>query len=644
MSETCDSDAIGPLPRELPASAVTGRGWLGELFSRQESGLTGHPREMGFPFDGGLWAELLDNGKRQYPQYGEAWWPYEQSAYYLDGALRCGHYLGSSALLGRVRESVEHILKHRKSGGRLGPLNVEADAWPMVIFTRMLLEEYESSGDGRVIDALQGHYAAVYGDGSDLETMKLIGFAQRPVLHVENLCRLAELTGQSKYAALARRIYDKFAADNVGDAKTADSMRRGVVSGDHAVSYHEFLKLPAVLFHATGDESMLSAARGGFDMLERHHELADGLASGFECLSGNADDLVHETCNAGDFVLACGHMLRATGEVRWADKLEKAFFNAGLGSVSRDFRSHQYYSSPNQAILSNRSSHWNGNSDWGQYAFARMCYRPAHDTECCTGNVHRLAPAFAKRMFFFDSARDEITAALYAPCEARFTLSGGQALTLSERTEYPFGHRIEFCVGLSQPRDLRLRLRVPHWSGGYCLSLNGRCVDEGNAGGRFVLAEAKFRDGDCVLLELRPHVVIRRRPRSMSLEYGPLVFSLPIVADVRRATGGPKCSAEFPAYEHLPRSEWNYALPADLTPEQVDVVRRPKKGSPWDEDNSPLVLRVSGRRVVNWTLREGLYTPPIPDTLDLDGRPELLHLVPQASTLLRITEFPRGDF
>ena len=65
---------------------------------------------------------------------------------------------------------------------------------------------------------------------------------------------------------------------------------------------------------------------------------------------------MHETCCVSDAQWALGYFLQATGDVQWADLMEKICFNAAFGVVWKDFKSLQYYSSPNQVIAKNNSS------------------------------------------------------------------------------------------------------------------------------------------------------------------------------------------------------------------------------------------------------------------------------------------------
>ena len=53
------------------------QGWIEEFLHRQQTGLTGHPEAMSYPYDSCLWAGEIG---RNTETYGSDWWRYEQTA------------------------------------------------------------------------------------------------------------------------------------------------------------------------------------------------------------------------------------------------------------------------------------------------------------------------------------------------------------------------------------------------------------------------------------------------------------------------------------------------------------------------------------------------------------------------------------
>jgi len=127
---------------------------------------------------------------------------------------------------------------------------------------------------------------------------------------------------------------------------------------------------------------------------------------------------------------------------------------------------------------------------------------------------------------------------------------------------------------------------------------------------------------------------------SAALTLGPLVFALPIEPEWRKLRDQPM----FADWEVYPRSPWNYAL--EIDPAKLDAieVRETPIGddfAPFSaEGDSPVALKVKGRRLEGWTLEKNAAQPPPESPVTSDAPLEELTLIPYGRTDLRITEFP----
>ena len=137
--------------------------------------------------------------------------------------------------------------------------------------------------------------------------------------------------------------------------------------------------------------------------------------------------MIHETCDITDHMWTFGYLLMATGDAVWGDRIERIFFNAAPGAVTEDFRAVQYFSSPNQAFASRRTGH----PGFGEVGLIRQAYRPGCDTECCAGNVHRMAPAYIARMWMLDKSGRNPAAMLYGDSVFAFTAENGAKVTVA---------------------------------------------------------------------------------------------------------------------------------------------------------------------------------------------------------------------
>ena len=147
----------------------------------------------------------------------------------------------------------------------------------------------------------------------------------------------------------------------------------------------------------------------GYEKLDQQALLADGLHSCSEHIRGKTARDMHETCDITDHTWALAYLLQATGDARYADRIEQVIFNALPGSITKDFRALQYFSCPNQVVATSTSNHnlFMRGLNW-------MSYRPDHEVQCCPGNLHRAMPNFISKMWM-RTADGGIAAALYGP-------------------------------------------------------------------------------------------------------------------------------------------------------------------------------------------------------------------------------------
>lgn len=604
--------------QEASLKDIRPSGWLEQKFQAQKDGLTGHPEALSYPYNTCLWAgEIPRMGT-----HGQDWWRYEQTAYYTDGLLRLGYLLDEKSFIDKGEAGIAYTLEHPWENGRLGAAVIN-NTWPFAVFFRAVKAAYDVAPSPDVLDALTRHY-------NSIPMSQLV--RKRDIISLEGMLWTAVHTGDQALVARADSAfrYRQELLEGV-DIKRDDRVTPEFLLGEkpydmHGVTMSEFLKLPILLYAATGHPWYRHLAVSSLDRLYEEDGLPDGLFTCAEWLQGRGIRHSHETCNAIDMSWTLGYFLEILKEARYADMLEKIVFNAGAGSVTEDFKALQYYSSVNQFLATGTSNH---NKD--NYCSTWMAYRPTHQTECCAGNIHRLYPNYASRMWL--RSPDGAVAALYGPSSFRYSSS----LTFVEETEYPYGETIRFRVKASKGKhSASLTLRIPHWcSSGVSLRINGKAWKEPLDAGSFVTLDRKWADGDTVELQLP--MSIRRCTAfdgGIYFERGPLVYSYAIPANftkdtVRYANMNGKYPSDdeaFPCWDIRPCGPWNYAVGADAEAVFADGhLRIPVFPIEWDYDKGP-----AGE----------LLTPDLPIAPVPSGPAQYIDLVPYGTTTLRLTVFP----
>ena len=617
-------------------SDIHPKGWLQTLLQRQHDGLTGHPEALSYPYNTCLWAGEISRADES---YGANWWRYEQTAYYTDGLLRLGYEINADEMVEKAMEGIEYTLAHPNEKGILGNSTLEGITWPMSVFFRVLQAKYEHDGDERIPQALERHYLNF--SPNDLAGGIVGG---RNIMSIEGILWTYGKTGNPKLLQLAEEswaIPDRFAVDE--KAITSDEPFYM-----HSVTFCEMLKLPLLLYAYTGKKHYLDLAMTAIRKVERESMLPDGVPTSAEFLLGDDVSHSHETCDVVDLTWTLQHYLAVTGEAEWADKIEKAIYNAGMGAITKDFRSLQYFSSVNQFIATGTSNH-----NIYKYGSTWMAYRPTHETECCSGNVNRMLPNMVSRMWMTDNEGGAV-AAIYGPSSARFETTGGN-LTITCATDYPFDEVLTFSVSGQQGAAIPLTLRIPTWCKQASVSVNGTAVGIPLEAGTFVRLPEAVRNGDVITLTLPMTVETNKlEGQGICFQRGPLLFSYAIPQQMTEDTEEYECmhgkkseNPDFKCWNITPTGNFNYAYATDGQPIQVShpAVAKTEESIPFDKQYAPVRLRIPVRQI-DWDLVDNRFTPHLPEqghlTL-LGGEREYIDLVPYGCTELRLTVFPDAD-
>jgi hypothetical protein len=335
-------------------------------------------------------------------------------------------------------------------------------------------------------------------------------------------------------------------------------------------------------------------------------------------------------------------MLSITGDMEFAELLEKMAYNALPAQASDDFLTRQYFQAANQVQLTDQmeASYQTIGHQGTDYVFGTLSGYP-----CCTCNMHQSWPKFVQNLWYATS--DGGAAALvYAPSIVEMKVGQGVQVRIIEETLYPFRDEVIFHFELHQESDFPFHLRIPAWTEDANISVNGEAWN-GSMEGNIAKINRTWRNGDSVRLKIPMVIKISQWfDFTKTIERGPLVYSLKIGEEFRYKDRGDRYRG---FYEVFPKSDWNYALfHADVEePINSFVVEEMKwNGSyPWNLENVPVTIKARGIRLPEWKLSPG-GLPAFPawwgprEMAPEESIFSEITLVPYGCTTLRITEFP----
>jgi hypothetical protein len=616
---------------ELPVGAVQPRGWLQQWLERQAQGLTGHPENMSYPYDTCMYAGTIPPPQTR-DKWWKEWWPYEQSAYFVDATTRLSWLINNPSINRRRDDNLDYILAH-SSGTNLGSSH---ECWPNAVVGRALLAQFSATGDPRVAATLQNWLLTSAGE---------IEKGGRSGANFEEAFFLYGLTGDRRLLEIGQRVYAGYLKD-AGSFCSAEKIEGEAPFHEHGVTAAEELKCLPMMYLYTGDETALRLANRAYNKVLDNSLMADGGIVSSEHLERAAFYSVHESCDITDWSWSLGYLFMATGETHFADLIERATFNALPGAVTKDFKQLQYFSAVNQTVIAATNSH---TPRWP----TRMTYRAAHDTACCAGNINRAMPDYVIRMWM-RSQDDGLAAVYYGPSEVTTTV-GGQKISIAEETEYPFRDTISFRVRTSGPVAFDFQCRIPGWCTNATITVNGQIHGATPEAGTFAGVQREFHDGDTVVLKLPMPVRVENwfHDQSVCVTRGPLVYALKIAGRRVEHTNDPPemapfllghAIAGFPEVEFYPESDWRYGFSARLKNDlsQIKTVESVVTDNPFIEDQTPVHLELPLCHLPGWASDAAAEPAGLPN----DTRPPaedssvVMTLVPYGATHLRLTTLP----
>jgi hypothetical protein len=634
----------------LPPGAIEPGGWLRDWCLTARDGFTGHMDGVDPAFQQAWAADYRMTGENLIWFKGA--WPYEGGGYWFDGLARLGFALHDASLMDQARRRLGVVVDHMNTNGifflwwldRANPADQKAVAdalggwpvWTCGLMGRALSGYYAGSGDSRALKALEQAY------GADTNALREV---RNNLANIWPAYDAYCWSGNPVIgAALDALFRDSLLSTNLSRYQTAPGLELGrTVENAHFVEFVENTTPWIVGYLWTGQRRYLEAVVGWHDFAEQVAMQPYGVPVSDEWYVPMGAFRGSETCDVAGWIWSQICLLEATGQGRMGDRLERAFYNAAPAVVSRDFKSHVYFQSPNRfANLSPDFPH-GPQAEGGSY-------QTKHSPLCCTAALNRMLPWFVTHLWMA-TPEGGLAAISYAPCKVTALAADHVPVTLECKTDYPFNETVEITVTPGQDATFPIDLRLPGWCSSPSLKVNGDPVSLKMSQGNFARVTRLWKRGDTLelFLPMTPQVVRGRdassgppydgvhRPTAVSIpergslrgepyasvSYGPLLFALPIPDTVDANTPDPNAS-------------WHFALNVENPGLTVERSPMPAK---WDWPlNSPLKLRA---RVVQADWNPDPKAPRLPALPVTQAKPPIsVTLIPYGCAKFRISMFP----
>lgn len=389
---------------------------------------------------------------------------------------------------------------------------------------------FEVLGKRKFLDAMC-RYADYLESVFGLEEGKRRGWPGHQELELA-LIRLYRATGEKRYLRLASYfINDRGTSPNVFSEEGCEDHYLIVRQADrpireqkevygHAVRALYMYSGAADVAVENGDRELFAVCEKLFDSIARKRSyITGGIGSSpvDEAVSADWDlpesTAYAESCAAIALAFFASRMLNYTGEIKYAELLERVLYNncmSGVGNSGDTF----FYANPIQMLNSK-------NLAPGLVHTQKGLRQKWFDCSCCPTNYIRFLP----KLGTFIWSESENCAVLNIPAASEFACGGFGAIVNSS---YPADGKI--TVTMTQDSSMTFRLRVPLWAKKFTLKVRQEqieCVPG------FVELQGPWKKGDTVELDLEitPRLVFPRNEVGDSagraaIMRGPLVYAV----------------------------------------------------------------------------------------------------------------------
>ena len=364
--------------------------------------------------------------------------------------------------------------------------------------------------------------------------------------NIMGLVELYRTTGDRRYVDLANTFIDMrgsrpgpFRSTELGGTdQTQDRvpLRKAKEAVGHAVCGTYLYCGAADACMETGDKTLLDALNRLWSDVVRHKMYIHGGVGPFtHGLSPRHDHVGEafgspyflpnrkcycETCSNIGNAMWNWRMLNLTGEARYADIMERVFYNSGISGLGLDGDTFLYtnvlrrFGKEVPLLRSDRTARWKHRRGY-----------------CCPP---QLARTIAKMHgFAYSTSEEGLWVHLYGSNEAETELSDGAAVKLIQKTDYPWDGDVKLSLQLAEQAAFALRLRIPGWAEGATIRVNGAPPTNGVRAGAYAVLKRAWKTGDTVELTLpmrarlvQANPIVEELRGQVAVMRGPLVYCL----------------------------------------------------------------------------------------------------------------------
>jgi uncharacterized protein len=639
--------------QEVPLGAIRPKGWLLHQLEIMRDGTSGHLDEV-------YWKVKNDNG--WLGGRGDGW---EETPYWLDGAVPLAYQLDDAGLKEKVLKYINWTLDHQRPSGYFGPItkweretgkqitaetcDKGEDWWPRMIMLKVLQQYYTATNDSRILPFMTKYFSYQKKVLKNCAIGKWTEWAKsRAHDNILVVQWLYSKTKDPSLLQLASLIQSQAFpwSDWLGNRDwvihAAAFQNDSAWMSRHGVNVAMALKDPAVRFQRTGDSSYLKILKTGFTDLMTLHGLPMGVFSADEDLHGNDPTQGTELCAIVETQYSLEEIIAITGDPFYMEALERISFNALPAQTTDDYNNKQYFQIANQVEV-----------ERGVFNFSLPFDREMNNVfgmrsgyTCCLANMHQGWTKFTSHLWYKTPANG-LAALHYSP--NRITAEVGKSnteVTIDEETEYPFDEQINFSFGMNKAVAFPMQLRIPAWCREAVVFLNGKELRREN-GGQVITIDRTWQNGDRLTIQFPMTITTSNWGRnSRAIERGPLVYALKLEENWTKE----KEEREGEYFTVHTKDAWNYGILERIVKDpiknlEVKKVKPVTNDFVWNLAHAPIEITAQAKIIPDWIIVNDVAPQPVSDRTGVYkgkviNEVKTITLVPYGCTKVRIVAFP----
>lgn len=364
--------------------------------------------------------------------------------------------------------------------------------------------------------------------------------------HYMGIVEMYRTTKNPKYLELANNLIDIRGTTNDGTDDNQDRIpfRQQTTAMGHAVRANYLYAGIADLYAETGEQKLLDNLQSIWEDVAYRKmyitgacgSLYDGVSPDGTSYDPSVVQKIHqaygrpfqlpnatahtETCaNIGN-VLWNWRMLQITADAKYADVLELALYNSVLSGINLDGNKFCYNNPLNVAADLPFKQRW-GSEREGYIALSN----------CCAPNVTRTIAEVSN--YVYSSTKVGLYVNLYGSNALNSVTEEGGKIQLHQQSNYPWDGAVAIIIDKAPKKDYALFLRIPGWSNGTTVKVNGKEVNGTIVSGSYFKIVRKWKKGDSINLNIpmpvelmQANPLVEEARNQVAVKRGPIVYCL----------------------------------------------------------------------------------------------------------------------